>query len=270
VTSVWVNGSRSTRRYGQTGLVSPDAALSSGVLGNFTDYLSGLSVPYEQALAYGAVLTDAEVEQVLGRLASDGGVARPTPTRLLIFDGDSLTVGVYAYPGYTDQCLMSVGGTFRAHNTAVAGQLVSAMRSNAAGRVDVLYDASVPLRAVVIWGGTNDLATGVAAATAYEDLRQYCLDRRAVGWEVVVATMLPRSFAGDDADTETERSAFNALIRANWSSFADALADVAADTRIGDAGDENDTTYYDADKAHMTTAGYAVVAEVVAAALATL
>lgn len=50
--------------------------------------------------------------------------------------------------------------------------------------------------------------------------------------------------------------------------FADALADVAADTRIGDAGDELNTTYYHlTDRVHLNNAGYAVVAPIVKAAI---
>jgi hypothetical protein len=55
----------------------------------------------------------------------------------------------------------------------------------------------------------------------------------------------------------------NADMRLNYKDYADGLADVAADKRLGDASDK---TYY-TDGVHMTDAGYAAVAEIVEAAV---
>jgi lysophospholipase L1-like esterase len=74
---------------------------------------------------------------------------------------------------------------------------------------------------------------------------------------VVVCTMLPRT------GTDAERAAYNTAIRANWATYADALADPAADARIGDNGDNADLTYYDADAVHLNDAGYAIAAAII-------
>ena len=47
------------------------------------------------------------------------------------------------------------------------------------------------------------------------------------------------------------------------------IADVAADTRIGDDGDEDDATYY-VDGVHLNDTGYGIVAQIVADAINTL
>jgi lysophospholipase L1-like esterase len=75
--------------------------------------------------------------------------------------------------------------------------------------------------------------------------------------------VLPR---GQSPTFSAARNALNAELRAHWKSFADGLADCAADSTIGPAGAEADPTYY-RDTVHLTAAGYAIVAGVVAAAV---
>jgi hypothetical protein len=82
--------------------------------------------------------------------------------------------------------------------------------------------------------------------------------------------MLPRSDTAAPADFEAKRAAFNADLRQNWASHFAALVDVAADPRIGDAGDELDPAYYDADRVHLKAAGLAIVADLVQPTLASL
>jgi lysophospholipase L1-like esterase len=80
---------------------------------------------------------------------------------------------------------------------------------------------------------------------------------------VVICTVLPH---GRSAAFYQARNALNAELRAHWRSFADALADVGADKTIGADGAETDATYY-RDTVHLTAAGYAIVAGVVADAI---
>ena len=82
--------------------------------------------------------------------------------------------------------------------------------------------------------------------------------------------MLPRSDTAAPADFEAKRTAFNADLRQTWASHFAALVDVAADPRIGDAGDELDPTYYDADRVHLKATGLAIVADLVQPTLASL
>ena len=74
-------------------------------------------------------------------------------------------------------------------------------------------------------------------------------------------TVLPRS---DPSTFEAARAAYNQLVRDAWPQFADGLADIAADPRIGDALDNLDRQYYKADAIHPNDAGSAVMAAVTA------
>jgi len=89
----------------------------------------------------------------------------------------------------------------------------------------------------------------------YNNIVSYCNSRKASGFKVLVFTILPRT--GIAGANETARVAINALIVANWASYADGVVDVAADARFSDY---NDTTYFQADKTHLTDAGETVVA----------
>jgi lysophospholipase L1-like esterase len=142
------------------------------------------------------------------------------------------------------------------------------MEADAATRVDDFLPSGDHV--CVCFGGTNDRYNGTAIATVQNRFQTYCESRQASGWKVVAVTMLPRSDAGTPAGFETDRQTFNTWLRANYTNFADALADVAADTRIGDSGDELDSTYYSADQVHPKTAGYTVIAEIVGAAVLSL
>jgi len=193
--------------------------------------------------------------------------------RYLVVEGDSLTTGQGSSGGNTyPKQLQDLYPTTQLvyFNVATSGQTLSDMTTDAAAQVDPKRDPSQPLCAVVIWGGTNDIYFGASGATAYSRLVTYCQARQAAGFKVVALTMLPRSNVGVPVGFETDRTTFNTSVRADWRTFADALADVAADARIGDAGDELDTTYYDADKVHMNNTGYGVVAGIVRDALYTL
>jgi lysophospholipase L1-like esterase len=191
---------------------------------------------------------------------------------LLVFDGDSLTLGTGSTAGnsYPDQTLALLGGEslYKFHNFGFSGAKTYQIAADVATQTDVLYGARYPLNVYALWVATNNLKLAEAVATVYAEYVALCEDRRAVGFKVIAFTVLPRHDSVPGG-FEADRQSFNTLIRANWSTFADALADVAADSRIGDAGDDNDATYY-SDEVHLTDAGYAVVASITASAIRTL
>lgn len=180
---------------------------------------------------------------------------------LIVFDGNSMTAGAYSsYPATTVSALV---GTWTAHNFGVSGQTTIEMIADAAAQIDSLYDPDMLKNVVVFWEVTNDLKLGATRADAQARMVQYCQARKAAGWSVVVLTILPRTQVGLPETFEDDRIAINSYILANYASFADAVADVASDSRIGDYGDSNDTTYF-YDGVHMTTAGYNIVAGIAA------
>jgi lysophospholipase L1-like esterase len=189
----------------------------------------------------------------------------------LVMEGDSLTVGFQAtgwdvYPlqlavKYTDERMVSV--TNQAVNASVMGGAATPNITSRASIVDACYDSRKSKNVLVLFGGTNDMHFGDTGATTYSRLVPYCQARQATGYKVVVLTAMPRSDAGNAVGFEAERQTYNASIRANWRTFADALVDVALDARIGLPGCQLDTTYFNGDQVHMTPAGYGVVASLV-------
>ena len=146
------------------------------------------------------------------------------------------------------------------YNFGLGAVTLASLASQASTVVDPLYDGA-RRSVLVIFAGTNDVAlSGTPGATVYSTLASYCNARRAVGWKVCVVTMLPRT------GTNTERATYNSLIRANWPSFADALADVGGDATIGQDGQNTNTTYYNADAIHPNSACHAILANYIRAA----
>lgn len=184
----------------------------------------------------------------------------------LVAEGDSLTSGFGAsgfgvYPLqlallYPPSRMVSV------MNFGAVGDTIAGLTAEAAAEVTPVYD-SRKNPVLLVWIGTNDIYNGGTPAAVYADLVTYCAARRAAGYtRIVTFTLLPRSAAGTPAGFEADRLTFNANVRANYLTYADALADVALDARIGISGCELDTTYYNADKIHLNSTGYGVVAAI--------
>lgn len=140
-------------------------------------------------------------------------------------------------------------------------------------KTDDYYNASIAKNILVVFIGANDLAGGGTTAAAFvADLKTYCLARRAIGWKIVVCTVLPRDPDGTNgaacAAFLAKRNTANGLIVAD-NSFYDALARFDTVTGMGADGDEQNTTNYP-DKTHPSAAGHALLAPVAKAAIDTI
>lgn len=185
----------------------------------------------------------------------------------VVFDGDSRTVGLQsnATPYYA-QALWGNSAMWMSRSYAVGSQSVQAMAADAPTQIDPLVGYPAARKDTVLWGGVNDASGGADAATIHSRIAAYCAARRAAGWRVVVCSEIDAQSAPLNAVNwhSTIWPALNALITANWSTYADALADLGGDARLQDA---NNVTYFNADKLHLNTTGYGVVAGIVAAVL---
>src|SRR5262249_41231009 len=117
----------------------------------------------------------------------------------------------------------------------------------------------------VVLGGYNDwVNAGNTVPGTFSLLQRLCQHLRDMGWQVIVGTLTSRT--GQDVN----KNIYNALIRTNWPQFADGLADIAADSRIGADGAYANTTYFNADQIHPNDTGYTIMAGIVQTAITNL
>lgn len=229
------------------------AAFNAAATGIKTDLAGADLVSWPYTLS-GAALSE------LNRFFS---LTTPAGTYVL-YEGDSLTEGLAVQPlDYPHQCdaLLSPAGSA---NSGTGGQHLSLFDGGDSYLDNITYAKTIN----VVWGGTNDIEGGDSLATVQATMATYIANRKLRGWEKVIAlTIAPRADAPWLPAMETIRQDFNTWLLANYAGLGfDAVVDVASDP---DLSDPNDATYY-ADKLHMTAAGYAVVAGLVAAAVAAL
>lgn len=250
----------------QTFTATSALSYTGGRIGTDTGGLFKAYGVLNEVLVYNRALSDIEMG-LLWDYARKKYELYTLPTKQVIFDGDSLTTG-YAclnhsnFPGQTWGLL---GSDWKMYCVPVAGQTLNAMISDGVAEIDSKYNAGLAKNVVVCWAGLLDIDGGDTPAQALTDLNSYCTARRAAGWQVVVLTCLPSLYISD-----AERVALNTGIRDNWETFADAIADIAADSRIGDAGDNDNPVYYnnsDGNKTHLTQEGFAIVAQITADAI---
>jgi hypothetical protein len=162
----------------------------------------------------------------------------------MVADGDSITSGDLAPTPYTSY--LALNGAWNIINWGIPGETLATMLANAPANIDRLY-VTGQKNVVVIWGGTNDFFFGTSVSTVYADMTSYVAARHAVGWKVIVPTMLSR------AGEETQKNSYNALILAN-SAGADGIADFTG-TPLGCDGCSTNATWFNSDKLHPTEAG---------------
>ncbi len=198
-------------------------------------------------------------------IPAENATSTPYPAAI-IFWGNSLTYGSGASgPAgrYPNQVIAALSGSYAWTNQGIGGQTTTQMLATQDADSSNQYTSLRPKTGLVIWELRNDIANGgVSAATAYANYATLCQKARDRGFVVVAVTCLPSSGLSD-----ATRATVNANIAANYASFAHALADVAADTTIGQNGQNTNLTYYNADGIHMTDAGYTIVAGLVKTAL---
>jgi lysophospholipase L1-like esterase len=191
----------------------------------------------------------------------------------VVCEGDSLTEGYGATAGNTypellvAKYLADDAIKITATNMGVGGQTVATMIVNASTTIDPLLGDYK--RALIFWGGVNDLGTSATAETVYQRILTYCTARKAAGWNVFACTILPQDHYTSILDFEDKRVYVNNKIRTELIDVVDGIIDFTTDENIGQKGDETNLTYYNADKIHLTDAGYAIVANMVYAGIKT-
>ena len=178
---------------------------------------------------------------------------------------------------YPDQTVALLGSNWRAVNFGVGGQTLANMESDAATQIDRLYYPGGNRTKLVWWGGTNDLYFGASASTTLSRSSTYYGNRKAASWGLVEIGILPRTNSGTPGTFETDRQTIRTSKLASYTTAtaypliwknADGnyYIDIGGDATIGQAGQTTNTTYY-LDLVHLTTAGYAIIADYVKKAI---
>lgn len=214
-----------------------------------------------------------------------GAPYRPTPDVWIIAHGDSITQGVgttnaetksYPFLLYSQQTAAHSSTVYTEINYGINGQglnyIYGVAPSNSYGtltqdavtRIDPFL-AQSGTKYLIIFAGTNDIfLNSISGANTWTLLLAYINARISAGWaanRICVVTMLPRQ-----GSHESDRTAYNGAIRSNQGSMGYLIADAAANSTLGDAGDKNNATYY-ADTIHLTDSGQAVLAGIISAQL---
>jgi lysophospholipase L1-like esterase len=194
---------------------------------------------------------------------------------VIVTDGNSLTAGYLASaPDKAYPARLALIDPFAADgatvtNKGIGGQTTQQMIDDATTDVDPLYNAGVK-SVLVAWEMGNDLYFNADVSGAETRFASYCAARQAAGWKVVVCNLPARDHSvtnggvspGGDSDAayNTKRLSLNTWLAANWATFADGFVDLAADA----AFTTFNSTYFNADRVHLTDAGYQKVADLVA------
>ncbi|MEI6727320.1 MAG: SGNH/GDSL hydrolase family protein, partial [Actinomycetes bacterium] len=165
----------------------------------------------------------------------DGGESPFFSRGILVWEGGSIIIGGSATDGdeLTRQTRALLDHTCHSYKSTSGNRTLADMIAQAPVRVDPHYDPMADANICVVMAGGGDLASGGDPQAVLDALQTYCAARRAAGFEVVVLTLLPRS---DPVGFDAARAVYNDMLRAQWPAFADGLADVAADPRIGADG----------------------------------
>lgn len=194
----------------------------------------------------------------------DGGWSPFFHPGVMVWDGGSILGGVRQLERFSPaaRTLELLPYTVRSFLSITHGARIAGMTAEAPYQVDVLVDPDADANVCVAMPGGNDIAKDdIPVDALFDAVRQYCEGRRAAGFKVVLVTLLPRL---TPATFETDRRRYNDLCRAQWDEFADGLADIGGDPRIGDDLDYLDLKYYNPDGVHPNAEGCAVIADVIA------
>lgn len=222
-------------------------------------------------LVFGSALTTPQRQGWENFLLSKYAINPARLLNLVICDGNSLTLGLFSSTGHDYPSVLSnlLGYGWSKFNFGVGGQTTEQMNADAATQVDPLFQSSGrTLQIVVFWEGRNSMVpTGgnETPAQSYSATTTYVQGRRAAGFKVIVCTIIDDQ-GSDDAGFTANQIAYNNLAVANTAG-ADLIVRLDQDSRLSDA---TNATYFNADKIHLTDAGYAVVAALVYAGMTSL
>lgn len=211
---------------------------------------------------YSAALSDADVTAVKAALTSAYGLDY-SQTTLIVVEGDSISEGTsdtYMMNNIR-QALPYINKDAHLYNLALHGTTAAIEYPRRVAKFAGVAQAGATKKAVLFGLGSNDINNSTTASTLWTTLClpyiQYLIG---LGYAVVVATLIPRG--AFTAPQETERLAYNDLVRNNAVAQGYVVADYCALPEFDAQADASNATYYFTDNTHPTSAGYAKMAAV--------
>lgn len=184
----------------------------------------------------------------------------------VVLDGDSRTDGWNCKNEYPYLNLMNFGDTIKLQKVSYGG--ASSWELN--HRQDDCYKTKIDqggVNLIVLWIGANDITVhNKSAEGVFENINQYCSDRRSEGWKVLVCTEISLKGHRYELSYDAERQKLNDLIRANWMTMADGIADLGRSYTVGRSGAYSDKLYF-CDGIHLTNRGTHEVAQIIERAI---
>jgi lysophospholipase L1-like esterase len=227
-----------------------------------------------RALPFASALTPAQVlavdQNMVGNLIDRGVQPSPTLPVLsapqLVFVGDSLTACYQVSPSTAcwNQNLTLVNQPSYVKTVlAVTGLTALAISGAEPGRVGQYCNGTQGNANVILWVGTNDLASFAKETPQLVAQNIWgAVDRlSAAGCNVYLATVISRGGnAGDGGTFETERQTLNALLRQGLKAHsARGIVDLAANPYLGATGANASSTYFYPDNVHVIAAGQPLI-----------
>lgn len=252
-----------------TGLTAGTAgALAGGLIGSSVSALFDFRGEGFAYVVYPAALSDADVNLVRTALQNAYGYATATSqTTQLTFEGDSITEGA------SDTLLKNnmrltyelLNKDVHLYNMAVHGTTWATENARRVAKWGSFARAGVTKKIAVMGLGSNDMIAGVAATVWATDALPYMQYVMGQGWTLVMNTVLPR---GDISAAQYDQLlAFNNLIRVNAAAQGYYVADYNANPAFNTQASASNATNFFTDTIHPRTAGYQIMAPILAAVL---
>jgi len=174
-----------------------------------------------RCLLYNRQVTDAEALQIGQNLA--GTYNLPLPFQV-VAGGDSRFTGFASHPPCPTKVIVDFNPAHYSfvYNTAVVGYTTGNILSNLSTAVLPAKQTSVK-NIYILMAGVNDIGA-LTGTQIYNNLVAICTQVRAWGFLAVICT----DIYSTDATRNLTVDVYNGLIRSNWATFADAMADTNA------------------------------------------
>jgi hypothetical protein len=173
-----------------------------------------------------------------------------------VAQGDSITAWV---DGWADQAEAAAVPAITSYDNLAVGGSGLGQPGDAPGTPGSMFGRAAAVDALLVTGGTNILSVFIGAngtdADFMPDLAEYCDDRRAAGWYVILCTLLPNAVINASVPSRTTINTELRLWTTNGvtvpGQHIDAICDFGGDPQMGDDADYADTDYF-SDGVHPT------------------